>query len=197
VSPPTRHLPAPSTNGSQPPQTADARPRVGRILAALEKTGQLKNTVVLFTSDNGGQKDSASKAEFEGKHGPYQTLGDNRPLRGWKGQLYEGGVRVPALVSWPGRLRAGAVTQTVSYLDWVPRLVGLAGGKPQEGWKLAGRDVWPLLGRGAKVPGQPLYWNTGRAAAVLDGDWKLIVGPRKGQPELYDLAADPAEMKDL
>jgi arylsulfatase A-like enzyme len=171
---------------------------IGRVLAALEKTGQDKNTVVLFTSDNGGQKDYASKTEYEGKHGPNKTLGDNRPWRGWKGGLYEGGIRVPALVSWPGRLRAATLTQTVSYLDWFPTLLGLAGGEPPAAWKTEGRNVWPLLGGGKAVPARPLYWETGPAAAVLDGDWKLIVPRRKGgEAELYHLAGDPQEKKNL
>jgi arylsulfatase B len=172
---------------------------VGRIAEALEKSGQAKNTLFLFTSDNGGQKGYASKTDYGGKHGPYPTLGDNRPLHGWKGEMYEGGIRVPAFVSWPGRLEPDEVRQTVSYLDWVPTIARLAGAEPRAEWQLEGRDVWPLLsGKGAPPPARVLYWNDGRTAAVLSGDWKLIVSRRKPEKtELYNLADDPAEKVNL
>jgi arylsulfatase B len=172
---------------------------IGRILETLDKTGQTRDTLILFTSDNGGQQDYSSKTEYEGKHGPYVTLGDNRPLRGWKSDLYEGGVRVPAVVSWSGTLPAGEASQSVSYLDWFPTFAHLAGVQQRPEWKLEGRDVWPLLMRkGEAAPARPLYWNTGNAAAVLAGDWKLIVSKRKANAvELYNLAKDPAEKENL
>jgi arylsulfatase A-like enzyme len=172
---------------------------IGRIVEVLEKTGQSKETLILFTSDNGGQKDYASKTDYEGKHGPYPTLGDNRPLRGWKGELHEGGIRVPAFVYWPNRLQPAAVPETISYLDWFPTLARLAGADLPAGWQLEGRNVWPLLARARETPlAQPLYWNTGSAAALLDGDWKLIVSQRKPVVvELYNLALDPGEKKNL
>ncbi len=171
---------------------------IGKILQSLEKNGQADNTLILFTSDNGGQKDYASKTEYEGKHGPYATLGDNRPLRGWKGELYEGGIRVPALVSWPGTLPAGVVRPGVSYLDWFPTFAHLAGAQTKPDWKLEGRNVWPLLTRQGPVASSPLYWNTGASRAILDGDWKLIVSRDKSPTrELYNLAADPAEKENL
>jgi arylsulfatase A-like enzyme len=172
---------------------------VGRIADALKKSGQLENTLLLFTSDNGGQKDHASKTDYGGKHGPYPTLGDNRPLRGWKTELYEGGIRVPAFVSWPGRLEPKEVRQTISYLDWVPTLAHLAGAEVRPEWKSEGGDVWPLLtAKGTPPPARVLYWNIGSAAAVLSGDWKLIVSRRKpGAVELYNLAEDPQEKTNL
>jgi len=171
---------------------------IGRIIEALDKARQLDNTLILFTSDNGGQKDYASKTEYEGKHGPYPTLGDNRPLHGWKGQLYEGGIRVPAFVSWRGHVQPGIVEQTVSYLDWFPTLAALTG-VDTAAWKLEGRNVWPILTRQKQVPAAPiLYWNAGNTLGVLDGNWKLIVSKKKPETvELYNLADDPAENKDL
>lgn len=168
---------------------------IGRIVAALEKSGQDRNTLILFTSDNGGQKDHASKTDYEGKHGPYPTLGDNRPLRGWKTELYEGGVRVPAFVHWRGTLKPAKVEQTISYLDWLPTLAGRAGTKVPADAKVEGRDVWPLLSGGGAKPASPvLYWNTGATTGVLDGDWKLIVPAKKPEAaELYNLGDDPAE----
>jgi arylsulfatase A-like enzyme len=172
---------------------------VGRIVEALRKAGGLEETVILFTSDNGGQRDYRSKTDYGGKHGPYATLGDNRPLRGWKGGLYEGGIRVPAFVSWGKKLRPGACDRTTSYLDVFPTFAALAGVSLQPGWKLEGRDIRALLTGEAKAPPAPvLYWNTGRQDAVLDGDWKLIVSRRPRETvELYNLAADPAEKTDL
>jgi arylsulfatase A-like enzyme len=169
---------------------------IGRIIAALEKAGQAKDTLIVFTSDNGGQKDYASKTEYEGKFGPYTTLGDNRPLRGWKGELLEGGIRVPALVYWQDHLKPGTAKETISYLDWFPTVAHLAGIEPAADWKLDGRNVWPVLtGAGKAAPAPPLYWNTGRDVGVLAGDWKLIV--RGKQVELYNLADDPGEKKNL
>lgn len=172
---------------------------IGRLVEALEKSGKLKDTLIVFTSDNGGQKDWASKADYQGKHGPYPTLGENRPLRGWKTELYEGGIRVPALVSWSGRLQSGTVNQTISYLDWFPTIGHLAGLELRGDWKLEGRNVWPLLsGQGKALVAPPLYWNVGSQTAILDGDWKLIVSEKKaGAAELYNLADDPAEKKNV
>jgi len=172
---------------------------VGRIVETLEKTGQRKNTLIVFTSDNGGQKEYASKTDYESKHGPYPTLGDNRPLRGWKGELYEGGIRVPAFVSWPDRLRPTVVDDTISYLDWFPTLLAVAGGAPEAGWKLEGRNVWPLVAHAEKAPApRVLYWNTGNTTGVLDGDWKLMVSKRTpDKVELFHLATDSAEKSNL
>jgi arylsulfatase A-like enzyme len=172
---------------------------IGQIVATLKKTGQLDNTLIVFTSDNGGQKNYSSRTDYGGKHGPYPTLGDNRPLRGWKTELYEGGIRVPALVHWHNRLKPAVVKKTVSYLDWFPTLAGQAGVSPATAWKLEGRNVWPLLAREKRTPAAGvLYWNTGRDTAILDGDWKLIVSRRKpATVELYDLAGDPAEKNNL
>lgn len=168
---------------------------VGRIVAALEKSGQAKDTLILFTSDNGGQKDYSSKTEYEGKHGPFPTLGDNRPLRGWKGELYEGGIRVPAFVAWEGRLKPGVVRETVSFLDWFPTVAAFAGVETKAEWKLEGRNVLPLLeGKGDAPAAKALSWTTGNATAVLEGDWKLIVPQKKPDAaELYHLGDDPAE----
>jgi arylsulfatase A-like enzyme len=170
---------------------------IGQIVAALEKAGQLDDTLILFTSDNGGQRNWVPKTEYGRRYAAHTTLGDNRPWRGWKGQLYEGGIRVPAFAYWRGRLKPRVVRETVSYLDWLPTFAGLAGARTQPEWGLEGRDVWPLLTGAGKVAAPTLYWNTGNARAVLAGEWKLIVSGRKRTEELYDLAADPAEARNV
>ena len=172
---------------------------VGRIVKALNEAGQLDNTLILFTSDNGGQQDYASSTDYGGKYGPYPTLGDNRPLRGWKGELYEGGIRVPAFVYWRGALRPVVVQERISFLDWFPTFAALAGAAVDGQWKIEGRNAWPILmGEKASLPPPALYWKTDAAQGLLEGDWKLIVpGSRGSTAELYNLAADPTEQKDL
>ena len=175
---------------------------IGRIVETLEKRGQLKNTLILFTSDNGGQQNYMSKTDYEGKHGPNPTLGDNKPLRGWKGELHEGGIRVPAFVHWDEKLKPRVLDERVSYLDWFPTFVKLAGAEIDTGWKLDGEDAIKLLnGKKKRIP-PLLYWYTGRDRGVLDfnadGDWKLVVSQRKDAiVELYNLTDDPAEKTNL
>ena len=124
-------------------------------------------------------------------------LGDNRPLRGWKGDLHEGGIRVPALANWPGVLEPGVVAGPVHVVDWMPTLCRLAGyGRELPAWD--GVDIWPLVAGGAgEAAPRILYWKTPAGSALREGDMKLIVGSRGSRVELYDLAADPHEKRDL
>jgi arylsulfatase B len=171
---------------------------IGRVVAALDRTGQRGQTLIVFTSDNGGQKDYSPRTDYGGRYGPYKALGENRPLRGWKGGLYEGGVRVPAFANWPGRLTPRVVTSTVSALDWPPTLATLAGARIDPLWRWEGIDLWPALNGAAGPSPRRLYWKTDRESAVRAGDLKLIVPRREGGvAELYDLADDPGESKDL
>jgi arylsulfatase A-like enzyme len=102
---------------------------VGKIIDALERTGQRENTLIFFTSDNGGQLNWQSDTEYRGKYAnkPHNVLGNNYPLRGWKGDLYEGGIRVPAFINWPGRLEPGVVDLPVHVSDWLPTLCEVTG----------------------------------------------------------------------
>ncbi len=101
---------------------------IGRIIAALEKAGKLSETVIFFTSDNGGQQEYHSEVDYGGKHGPNPVLGNNRPLRGWKTDLYEGGVRVPAFVYWARPSQAQGASGTSQLPRLVP-YVGTSGGR--------------------------------------------------------------------
>jgi arylsulfatase B len=171
---------------------------IGRMMAALDRTRQRANTLILFTSDNGGQQGGAGdRSEYGGKYGPYKVLGDNRPLRGWKGELYEGGIRVPAFVHWSGTLQPRIVHAPISVLDWLPTLARLVAYDVKPELHLEGQDVWPLLTGTAAGGPRTLYWKTPRQSAVRVGDWKLIAtGGNKARYELFNLADDPYEKND-
>ena len=152
--------------------------------------------MILFTSDNGGFEKYSSKIHYGGKYA-HPKLGDNGPLRGWKGELYEGGVRVPAFVYWKGKLQPAEAPEVISMLDWYPTFAKLAGAEVPEKAKIEGRDVWPILTRAREKPADPvLYWNVGNKQAVMHGGLKLIVGAKQ-QEELYDLRNDPMEATNI
>ena len=174
---------------------------VGRILQTLERTGQRAKTLVVFSSDNGGQRDwKASPKEYNGRYAAHTSLGNNQPLRGFKGELYEGGIRVPALVHWPGHVPAGRVFDSPTHtVDWLPTLIGAAGGDPAQQQEAEGIDLWSaLLGQSPELPPRVLYWKTPAASAVRHGVWKLIQHRGgKGRSELFQLDDDPLETSDL
>jgi len=182
---------------------------VGRIVETLRRHGLEEHTLVLFTSDNG----------------PWLSYGDHGgralPLREGKGTVWEGGVRVPWLASWPGRIPAGAVCrQPVMTIDVLPTVAGLVGAR-LPAHAIDGRDLWPLLAgqAGAAPPHEALYFYWGRhLQAVRGGRWKLHFphgyNTTAGQPAgaggkpgryapaetpraLYDLEADVGETTDL
>ncbi|MPY88697.1 MAG: sulfatase-like hydrolase/transferase [Luteitalea sp.] len=173
---------------------------IGRVVDALDRTQRRRNTLLVFSSDNGGQESwGAPPTEYNGRYASHATLGDNTPLRGWKGQLYEGGIRVPAFVNWPAVLDGGReVDLPVHILDWAPTLIGLAGGEVDPEWNLEGRDLWTLLsGRRTDWEPRRFYWNhADRIWAVRDGDWKLVA-QASGDPELFNLSSDPDEKENL
>lgn len=166
---------------------------VGKVLAKLDELGLGKNTIVIFTSDNGGLSTS------EG----WPT--SNLPLRGGKGWMYEGGIREPLIVRWPSVVKPGSVVSTpVSSPDFFPTLLDVAGAKPQPGQVLDGVSLVPVL-KGGTLPERALFWhyphygNQGGApsAAIRRGDWKLIEWLEDGRVELFNLAQDLAETNDL
>lgn len=166
---------------------------VGKVLAKLDELGLTDNTLVIFTSDNGGLSTS------EG----WPT--SNLPLRGGKGWMYEGGIREPLLVRWPAVVQPGRVIDTpVSSPDFFPTLLEVAATKSQAGQTLDGLSLLPLL-RGESLPERALFWhyphygNQGGApgAAIRRGDWKLIEWFEDNRFELFNLAADLGEQIDL
>ncbi len=158
--------------------------QIGEILMALQKSGQIKNTLIFFFSDNGG---------------PLQQGAVNTPLRGSKGSVYEGGFRVPFIVSWPSRLDKGVKYEyPVSSLDVLSTSVINAGLRMPADKKYDGVDLIPYLqGKIKGRPHQTLYWKSANSVmAIRDGDWKMVRYP-EGKTELYDLASDISESKNL
>jgi arylsulfatase A-like enzyme len=170
--------------------------KVGALVTALEETGQRGRTLIIFTSDNGGTP--AIGNAYAGDTPPLRVaVSSNLPLRGNKGQLYEGGVRVAAFANWPGRLAPRALAAPLHAADWMPTLTKLAGWKPATAPAFDGLDVWPLLAGAAEKPEpRTVYIPASSGAAVLCGDWKLIALNKKA-PELYRITEDPHEKRDL
>ncbi len=189
-----RRKPAVAASGVDPVYAAMVEKTddsLGRVLAKLEELGIADNTLVIFTSDNGG----------------LMSATDNRPLRAGKGYLYEGGIRVPLIFRWPERLEAGAESSTAAIShDLYPTILEAAGARgpadrPLDGESLLG---W-LEGKTAPPDERELYWYYPHyspqaqqpGSALRKGRWKLIEHYDPPAAELYDLAADPGETRDL
>ncbi len=152
---------------------------VGRLLRTLEDSGLSRDTFVVFTSDNGGERYSY-----------------NWPASEAKGSLHEGGIRVPAIVRWPGRVPAGSVTdQTVITMDWSATMLALGGVSADPRYPLDGVDLLPLCqGRTVRMD-RTLFWRTREEEAVREEAWKYL---RTGEGELlFDISNDPGERADL
>jgi arylsulfatase A-like enzyme len=151
---------------------------VGRVLKTLRSTGLERNTLVIFTSDNGGERFSY-----------------NWPFTGQKMDVHEGGVRVPALVRWPGVTRTRVVSdQPVITMDWSATMIAAAGGKPDPAYPLDGQDVKDVLSNKRPVFDRKFFWRTFRQGAMRSGKWKYI---REGKAEsLHDLSVDEREQAD-
>jgi arylsulfatase A len=166
---------------------------VGLLLNKLDALGLRTNTIVIFTSDNGG---------LHVPEGGHPRITDNSPFRAGKGFLYEGGLRIPLIVRWPGRIPAGRETDTpMINTDWLPTLLELAGVPAPQ--KLDGKSFASLLTGGETRPRKffwhfPHYTNQGSrpGGAVREGDWKFIEHYDAGL-ELYNLAQDPGETTNL
>lgn len=176
---------------------------VGRVVAALDQAKVRGNTLVLFTSDNGGQRDWLVSGRYGGKHGMYRTLGNNAPLRGWKVDLYEGGVRVVAFANWPGKLQPGVMKGVATACDFYPTIAALTGAPASGDLQREGMDLWPALQGRANIGPRTFHWDVGSHVGMLDGDYKLIrrvrgkLSPGEEAVELYNLAIDPLEQRNL
>lgn len=181
---------------------------VGRVIAALEKKGMRENTIIFFTTDNGG----ATSALFAtGARSPEDreasggvALGSRPPasngeFRGGKGGLHEGGVRLPAIVNWPGRIQPGIVNEVLHHVDIMPTLLAVAGGAGDPSMPFDGRDARAAIFDGGATPHDDILIHVEAfRGAIRRGRWKLVtisLLPRK--TELFDLENDPGEMENV
>jgi arylsulfatase A-like enzyme len=180
---------------------------VGRVLAVLDELKVATNTLVIFTSDNGGVGGYVA-AGIKTREG----ITDNAPLRGGKGMLYEGGVRVPFLFRWPGRIAPGVLCEEpIISVDLLPTFAALAGSTLPAAQPVDGVNLVPLLFREAATlnrpglfwhfPGYlgsgPNVWRTTPVGAIRQGDWKLLEFFEDGRLELYDVRDDVRQQRDL
>ncbi|WP_254512336.1 arylsulfatase B [Anatilimnocola floriformis] len=159
---------------------------VGRVVAALRDEKLLSNTLIIFSSDNGGPNP--------------EKLTDNGKLRAGKATVYEGGVRVCAFAHWEGRIPAGDVETPLHVTDWYPTLLQLAGAKAEQKLPIDGHNIWPVLTEKAESTRKEFVLNTAPdSGAIRVGDWKLVVHRAKKEEkiELFDLAHDVSEAKNL
>lgn len=165
---------------------------IGEVIGKLEATNQKDHTLIFFVSDNGGPDLSARTGK------PCFT--SNAPLKGFKGQVYEGGVRVPFLVSWPARLKPSVYDHPVIALDFLPTALAAAGASLPADREIDGVDLLPrLTGELSKPPHPALFWRSGGPGgnyAARMGDWKFVRNG-KSAPELYNLADDISESRNL
>jgi arylsulfatase A-like enzyme len=172
---------------------------IGQIIEAVDETGQLENTLILFLSDNGGLLNHDGK-EYPEPDPPLHGISSNAPWRGYKTEVYEGGIRVPAFISWAGQLRPRKIETPLHAIDWLPtiaRLIGTTTGLPED---MDGQDIWPILtGKQTQPSSRSLYWVTQedrRWLALRQGNWKIIRF-RQEPWQLYNLKSDPSESQDL
>lgn len=192
-----RHL-IPPTRATYAAMVTAMDDAVGMVVAALEKSGRRNRTLILFSSDNGGEDCS--------------RVADNTPLRHEKGSTYEGGIRVPAFAHWPDRIKPGTCsTQLMHVVDVLPTLLEIAGVSPRPPAEIDGVSMVPAILAGRTVARPPIpfvsgpenFWN-----GLRDGEWKLVVArvPDRVRPdgayqaprlELYRILDDPSETRDL
>jgi arylsulfatase A-like enzyme len=155
--------------------------QVGRVLETLEAAGIANNTIVIFTSDNGGER-----------------FADTWPFTGKKTELLEGGLRIPALIRWPGHVARGSTTEQVAIsMDWLPTLLAMAGSQPDPAYAPDGMNLMPMLTQNAAPVSRKLFWRYRANAqrAMRDGDMKWL--QIAGNTFLFNVVADPLERANL
>ena len=175
--------------------------QVGEILALLKELGIEKDTLIFFSGDNGANDYFASTEFPRGVHSGNKNPKTGVEFRGTKGTLYEGGVRVPFIARWPGKIAPGSVSDHLGYFpDLLPTVAEVTGAKAPA--DVDGISILPtLIGESATGHAQKqheyLYWEIGGWTAIREGDWRAVKPPKNDKWELYDLATDPSESKDL
>ncbi len=180
----------------------DMDQQIGRLFKALDDLGLSENTLVLFSSDNGPE-------DIHIKGAGHSGVGTTGPFRGRKRSLYDGGVRMPGIIRWPGKVPAGKINDTsvVSGIDWLPSICKLVGIPLPKNDKIDGEDMSDVFLGASRNRTTPLMWerrfrSMGEAVqqspmlAIREGDWKLMMNPDRSRIELYDLGVQ-AECKDL
>jgi arylsulfatase A-like enzyme len=182
---------------------ADVDTQIGRLLSELDKMGLADNTLVLFSSDNGPEDIHITNAGHSG-------VGSAGPFRGRKRSLYEGGVRMPFIVRWPGHVQAKRIDDdsVVAAVDFMPTLCKIVGIDPPAGRSLDGEDVSDILLGRSRPRTTPLMWewrfrifgepfHHSPILAIREGDWKLLMNPDRSRVELYDIPRDPTQFSNL
>jgi len=187
---------------------ADGDKGIGRVLAALKELGLEEKTIVIFSSDNGPERTGSEKQkELRGGYGTYYSTGSTGALRGRKRSLYEGGLRVPFMVRWPGHVPAGIknVTTVVAAVDLLPTLCAAAGVSLPPDYKPDGENMLEAFKGKSVIRSKPVFWEwSGYDAepdwwprlAVRDGDWKLVMDKDAKRIELHRVLDDRAEAMD-
>lgn len=177
--------------------------KVGDFVTAIDNRGVRDRTLIVFTSDNGGKTKGGNP--YVGNVAATPALSSNDPLRGEKGGLFEGGIRVPAFAHWKGKLTPRKVSAPMHVADWMPTLTKLVGWLPKEETKFDGQDIWPLVTGAEKKPEpRTIYIPMPKQKALLHGDWKLIAYDVDKIPagtdtplHLFNLAKDPNETTNV
>ncbi len=172
---------------------------IGKVVGHVEKLGLREDTLIVFQSDHGHSIESRT---FGGG-------GNSGPYRGAKGSLFEGGIRVPSIVSWPGKIPQGEVrSQMATGCDWFPTVAEYCGTKIPKDRKLDGKSLVEIIGNDKNPsPHKSFYWQLGNQVVVREGDWKLLLNPRDhnrptgrepgGKLFLANIKEDPGESKNL
>ncbi|MCF6268973.1 MAG: sulfatase-like hydrolase/transferase [Melioribacteraceae bacterium] len=173
---------------------------INKVVASLENENIIDNTLIIFISDNGGQKSWFPKRKlYNGEHGPNDRLGDNAPLKGWKSQLYEGGIRVPAIFYWKNNFTPRKISEAVSIIDIYPTLAALIGEDVPAKSEVEGINILPVIDGKQIDNNRTFYWRTPTQLAVRKNDWKLVrTGDiDSGKDELFNIAKDPNERTEV
>lgn len=198
------YLPHPRPRAAYAAMISDLDSYVGRVMTALENASVADRTLIVFTSDNGTTLEAGAKSQFNIGGADAGFFNSTAGLRGFKGSVYEGGLRVPSVVRYPGKVKAGSSSATPGYFaDWFPTLCAAAGIEP--GRPLDGENLLPVF-EGATLPAErkPMIWTFaeyGGQVVVRLGDYKILrrglLTKTPGKWEVYDIPADRSETKNL